>query len=84
VWEGSAGLASREEHAEQLRILETSAVDYYAALRNAFYQNRMAQIQARRAYQLDLHLSLAAPGGEIGDLPADRVDEHGETGSFDH
>jgi phospholipid-binding lipoprotein MlaA len=84
VWEGSAGIASREEHAEQLRILETSAVDYYAALRNAFYQNRMAQIHARRAYRLDLHLSFAAAGGEIGDLVADRVDEDGETGSFDH
>ena len=45
---GSAGLAARDEHSKELQMLEASSIDYYAALRNAFYQNRTAEIWARR------------------------------------
>jgi len=45
---GGAGLATREAVFDQLQALHESAVDYYAALRNAYYQNRMAEIWARR------------------------------------
>jgi phospholipid-binding lipoprotein MlaA len=48
IQEGSAGIAARDAHAEALDALEESSIDYYAALRSAFYQDRMAQIYARR------------------------------------
>jgi phospholipid-binding lipoprotein MlaA len=41
------GLATREASGEALRALEASSVDYYAALRNAYYQNRVAFIWRR-------------------------------------
>jgi phospholipid-binding lipoprotein MlaA len=41
----SSGLATRERHYHLLNELEKSAVDFYAALRNAFYQARMAEIE---------------------------------------
>ncbi len=42
-----AGLATRERHYQALNELEASAVDFYAALRNAYYQARMAEIRER-------------------------------------
>jgi phospholipid-binding lipoprotein MlaA len=52
VWtsisEGSRGLASRDVNAEVLAALEASSLDFYAVLRNAFYQDRTARIAARR------------------------------------
>ena len=47
---GSTGIALREEHSEELRMLRESSVDYYAALRNAYYQNRTAEIWSRREH----------------------------------
>lgn len=47
---GSAGIVLREAQKENLKALEESSIDYYAALRNAFYQNRMAQIWRRREH----------------------------------
>jgi phospholipid-binding lipoprotein MlaA len=47
---GSAGIVLREAQKENLRALEESSIDYYAALRNAFYQNRMGQIWRRREH----------------------------------
>jgi phospholipid-binding lipoprotein MlaA len=41
---GAAGLIARDRHAEGLRRLEESSIDFYAALRNAYAQNRHAQI----------------------------------------
>lgn len=48
IQEGSAGIAARDAHAMALNALQESSIDYYAALRSAFYQDRMAQIYARR------------------------------------
>jgi len=45
---GSSGLALREAAFDQIRALHESSVDYYASLRNAYYQNRMAEIWGRR------------------------------------
>ncbi|HYC00993.1 MAG TPA: VacJ family lipoprotein [Candidatus Limnocylindrales bacterium] len=42
------GLVTLEEHARSLRRLESGSLDYYAALRNAYYQNRTAQIATAR------------------------------------
>jgi len=47
---GSSGIANFEEHSEDLKRLEDSSVDYYAALRNAYFQNRTAEIWGRREH----------------------------------
>jgi phospholipid-binding lipoprotein MlaA len=47
IYDGSAGLVTREKHADSVQILEDSSIDYYAALRGAYYQSRMAQIYVR-------------------------------------
>lgn len=39
-----AGLSTREANYEALQALSESSVDYYAALRNAYYQARIAEI----------------------------------------
>ncbi|MCW5893435.1 MAG: VacJ family lipoprotein [bacterium] len=49
--EGGAGFASYDENAGALRALRESSVDFYAAVRNAYYQNAMGQIGSRRAAQ---------------------------------
>jgi phospholipid-binding lipoprotein MlaA len=41
---GTEGLATRDHHARQLDALESSSVDFYAALRSAYFQNREAEI----------------------------------------
>jgi phospholipid-binding lipoprotein MlaA len=48
IQEGTAGFTARDAHGAELKALEASSMDYYAALRNAYYQNRMAEIYARR------------------------------------
>lgn len=45
---GSSGLATREASLDAIKDLEKSSLDYYAALRNAYYQKRMADIWSRR------------------------------------
>lgn len=47
---GGRGIAAREKHMRQIMALEASSVDYYAALRNAYYQNRIAEIWKRREH----------------------------------
>jgi phospholipid-binding lipoprotein MlaA len=44
---GGGGLATREEHSEGLKALRASSVDYYAALRSAYFQNRTAELRER-------------------------------------
>jgi phospholipid-binding lipoprotein MlaA len=50
---GGNGLVQRDANAEALRALEDSSIDYYAALRNAYYQHRTAQIWERREPRRD-------------------------------
>ena len=45
---GSSGLNERARHYEELKALQESSIDFYAALRSGFYQNRQAQIWDRR------------------------------------
>ncbi len=45
---GSAGLSTRARHFEELKALEESSVDFYAALRSGYYQNRLGEIWSRR------------------------------------
>jgi ABC-type transporter lipoprotein component MlaA len=44
-------LSTREEHIEQLDALKEGSIDYYAALRSAYYQNRLADIWSRREHR---------------------------------
>jgi phospholipid-binding lipoprotein MlaA len=44
VQEGTVGLTLREKHGEDLKRLEQASLDYYAALRSAYYQDRMAEL----------------------------------------
>jgi phospholipid-binding lipoprotein MlaA len=53
IYGGSQGLSIREKHVEELNALREGSVDYYAALRNAYYQNRMAEVWARREHRRD-------------------------------
>lgn len=52
IYEGSlglgSGLAARDYHSEGLESLRASSVDFYSALRNAYYQTRTAEIWDRR------------------------------------
>jgi phospholipid-binding lipoprotein MlaA len=47
-YSGSFGLSVRAANYEALKALQESSVDYYAALRNAYYQSRTAHIWFRR------------------------------------
>jgi ABC-type transporter lipoprotein component MlaA len=86
------GLATREASGEALAALEASSIDYYAALRSAYYQNRTALIWRRgpehgpaaRARQVLAALSLGAPGGEVVDLAADGGGEPVEAAALEH
>lgn len=45
---GGSGLSTREENYDALQALVDSSVDFYAALRNAYYQSRTGEIWQRR------------------------------------
>jgi phospholipid-binding lipoprotein MlaA len=96
LFEGSTeiaeGFATREASGEALRALEASSVDYYAALRNAYYQNRTALIWRRgpdhgplaRAKWVLAALSFGPSGGEVHDLAADSGHERIEAAALEH
>lgn len=44
---GGTGLAEWDLQGDNIERLEESSIDFYAALRSAYYQNRMAEIRAR-------------------------------------
>jgi phospholipid-binding lipoprotein MlaA len=48
IRDGTAGLAALDAHGPALDALEASAMDYYAALRSAYMQDREGQIWRRR------------------------------------
>jgi phospholipid-binding lipoprotein MlaA len=67
VQEGTSGLTLREAHGEDLERLEQGSLDYYAALRSAYYQDRMADLAPRPPTPQaagDAVASTAPPGGE--------------------
>lgn len=47
---GGAGLSTREAYYLSLSELKKSSVDFYAALRNAYYQARIAEIERKESY----------------------------------
>jgi phospholipid-binding lipoprotein MlaA len=48
VYAGSSSLSTRDRHFVELKALEDSAIDVYAAMRNGFYQDRVGAIWGRR------------------------------------
>lgn len=48
---GGAGIATRAEVVRDMQTLEKESIDFYAALRSAFYQNRQAEIWSRREHR---------------------------------
>ena len=48
---GSSGIAVRADKIQELHSLEQGSIDFYAALRSAFYQNRQAEIWGRREHR---------------------------------
>jgi phospholipid-binding lipoprotein MlaA len=50
---GSSGFVTREANAEAIEALRDSSVDYYAAMRSAFTQNRESRIAELRAHLFD-------------------------------
>jgi phospholipid-binding lipoprotein MlaA len=84
IHQGSAGLAAREAHAAQLHALQASSVDFYAALRSAYYQDRTAAIAERAGHgpRALAHLlgavSLDPPGREVVDRAAHDLRQGGE------
>ena len=96
LFEGSTelaqGITTREAAGEGLQALEASSLDFYTALRNAYYQNRTALIwrrgpehgplaMARRALAV---LPFRAAGREGGDLPAHGGEQHVESVALEH
>jgi phospholipid-binding lipoprotein MlaA len=62
IYESSLGLSARDAHSEAIEMLRESAVDYYSALRNAYYQNRTAHIwEHREAHRPEPDGALAGP-----------------------
>ena len=48
LYSGSSGISTRDRHYLELKSLEDSSVDFYAAMRSGFYQDRTDAIWARR------------------------------------
>ena len=48
LFSGSSGISTRDRHFLELKALEESSVDFYAALRNGYYQQRLSEIWGMR------------------------------------
>jgi len=48
IYGGTSGLSTRERHYQELKALEDSSVDFYAAMRSGYYQDRIGEIWGRR------------------------------------
>lgn len=48
LYSGSSGISKRDRHFLELKALEESSVDFYAALRSGYYQQRVDNIWGRR------------------------------------
>jgi phospholipid-binding lipoprotein MlaA len=58
---GGSGIVLRAEKIQELQSLEQGSIDFYAALRSAFYQNRQAEIWGRREHRRDDAASVLEP-----------------------
>ena len=64
LYGGSSGLTLRDRNFARLKDLESSSVDYYAAMRSGYYQDRVGQIWARRSDHRTTHEPGEAAAGD--------------------
>jgi len=71
IYGGSSGLTLRDRNFARLKDLESSSVDYYAAMRSGYYQDRVGHIWANRPGHRTDH----EPGENepAADVPAENV-----------
>ena len=48
IYSGTSGLSTRDHHYLELKSLEDSSIDFYAAMRSGYYQDRAGAIWSRR------------------------------------
>ncbi len=48
LYSGSSGISTRDRHYLELKALEDSSLDFYAAMRSGYYQNRIHEIWDHR------------------------------------
>jgi phospholipid-binding lipoprotein MlaA len=48
LYSGTSGISTRDRHFLELKALEASSVDFYSALRNGYYQQRIDEIWGNR------------------------------------
>jgi len=85
------GITTRDAAHEGLEALEASSVDFYASLKNAYYQNRVAFVWRRgpdhgplaRARALR-GLALGSPRREVGDLGPHGANQPVESLALEH
>jgi phospholipid-binding lipoprotein MlaA len=70
IYSGSSGLSTRERHFAELKALEDSSIDFYAALRSGYYQDRIMEIWGRRVG----HRTTEEPRLSFGDADDDDRD----------
>lgn len=58
---GGSGIVVRAEKIQELQSLQQGSIDFYAALRSAFYQNRQAEIWGRREHRREDTASILEP-----------------------
>jgi phospholipid-binding lipoprotein MlaA len=58
LYSGTSGISTRERFYREIKALEESSVDFYAALRSGFYQRRVDEIWGRRSG----HRTVEEPG----------------------
>lgn len=81
VFAGSSSLSTRDRHFVELKALEDSAIDVYAAMRNGFYQDRVGAIWGRReGHRTSMEPSTAGrlaerEGGETPEEPDPLFDD---------
>ncbi len=57
LYSGSSGISTREQFFRELKALEDSSIDFYAAMRSGYYQRRIDEVWGRR----DGHRTSAEP-----------------------
>ena len=63
IWRQSGtGIALRAESIRDLQTLERESIDFYAALRSAYYQNRQAEIWKGREHRQPANEASLEPG----------------------
>jgi phospholipid-binding lipoprotein MlaA len=74
LYSGGSGISTRDRHYLELKALEDSSVDFYAALRSGYYQDRVGAIWGRR----EGHRTSEEPG-----LASSASENDGFDASFD-